>query len=51
MFTPSVKNCSEKDCEHLIQEEWYGRKRKICALAGRIPGNIHCPLEEGPDAR
>jgi hypothetical protein len=40
----SVRNC--RGCDHLDWEHTRGYRRRICVLAGRIPGNIACPIHE-----
>jgi hypothetical protein len=46
-FKPSVKNCKKRGCENLVWEIFEGRRRMICAVNDRIPGNLtECPLEE-----
>jgi hypothetical protein len=43
-FKPSVKAC--KGCGNLIWTSHAGRRRQICAVSDRIPGNMtECPLQ------
>lgn len=42
-FKPSVEAC--KGCRNLIWTSHAGRRRQICAVSDRIPGNMtECPL-------
>lgn len=49
-FKPSAKNCADVECPHLETEDIVAgdriRKRKICGLTGKIPGNQECPEED-----
>lgn len=46
-FNPSVKACKARECVNLIFTVQSGVRRRICAVNGRIPGNLaDCPLDE-----
>jgi hypothetical protein len=50
---PSARGCKTRQCPDLVEQEYpWGngeyRKRWICQVTGRIPGNMAtCPKEEG----
>ena len=51
---PSSTGCKSRKCPDLIEETYpWGittRKRMVCRLTGRIPGNMgKCPKEGMPD--
>ncbi len=39
-------DCEYRKCSHLIERVDFGRKKRVCDMTGKIPGNMgKCPVE------